>query len=225
MGRELDNDFELVPQGEQVGEQVGEPRLPRKTSSFFSEMDDNDIEQDDEILKKWAVRIAERCESDSETVSGVAVQSDSDSDTGSVTSEASETTSSSRPRHSCTHLQGSLSVTCTGNGLNRVALKHACEVALVDTLSKAKTNRFSVALSLPPGPGGTFFGRAVGLLNFGFTVSPSDPNDINVLYEVLIQEAACAASLQLLPGLVSHLSSLDELNASRMQVGLDVQMR
>eukprot|EP00746_Dinoflagellata_sp_MGD_P002489 gnl/MRDRNA2_/MRDRNA2_104853_c0_seq1.p1 gnl/MRDRNA2_/MRDRNA2_104853_c0~~gnl/MRDRNA2_/MRDRNA2_104853_c0_seq1.p1 ORF type:complete len:221 (+),score=52.65 gnl/MRDRNA2_/MRDRNA2_104853_c0_seq1:60-722(+) len=201
---------------------VSQAQLPLKSSSFFSEVDEENDAWEAEALKRWAVRLAERCESDSETVSVAAAQSDGGCDTGSVTSDAIEAIEI--PKAGCVCLQGSLLVRVTGDGLHRDALNRSCKSALVDTLSKRMGDEFAVTLVPPPGPGGTFFGRAAGLLKFEFSVLPSDPNDIDMYNEVLMQEAASAGALQLLPGLVGHLSALDELNGNHIQVGLNVQM-
>jgi len=203
---------------------TGEPQLSRKCSNLSELDDDENIDEVREALERWACSIAARFDASIDTheqASSEASCATRKPTWDAARSEASEVTR--KPCQSRVCLQGSLSVNCRGLGPHLCDLHRACESALLDTLSHTMVQEISVRVSCAPGPGGTSFGRAFGLLAFGFTVVSSDPHDVDVLHESLLQESSCAGALHLLPSLVSHLSLVGELAASHLQVSLNVQ--
>lgn len=139
----------------------------------------------------------------------------------SLTKKSSGTCSTPAAR-----IDGEVSVNVSGTDLRD--LRRACEAALTEALTPVTAGEgLSVAVRPTNGNGkgkGIWMGRTSGPLQFGFSVVPNNPHDVEMLREALLFEAACVGAFRLLPCLVAQLASYGAISMTHLQVvGLNVQ--
>jgi hypothetical protein len=127
---------------------------------------------------------------------------------------------------SSARIEGQVSVSAS-SGADMRDLRRACEAALTEALAPCTAGEgVSVAVRPAKDNGtthGVWMGRKPGggPLQFGFSVTPNNPHDVEMLREALLFEAACVGAFRLMPCLVAQLSAL---SLTHLQVvGLNVQ--
>lgn len=121
-------------------------------------------------------------------------------------------------------IEGQVSVAAS-SGTDMRDLRRACEAALKEALAPVTAGEgVSVAVRPTKGDGtsnGVWMGQKPGPLQFGFSVIPNNPHDVEMLREALLFEAACVGAFRLMPCLVAQLGAL---SMTHLQVvGLNVQ--